>query len=233
MFDEIIPAAVSSIGTDAFGDLAATFATGAVPAPQKYALMNIDGIIDIWPTGLGIGASLVQNAPPSTYPPPTYLRGHEFNREFHTETRKYGILIKQPVRFPTWMRAIELGYNGCWYCQPDYNVVAVGQLRVEVAGNFAPKPEVTAELVNHVQRFGVTVAPGVVHLRRRTRTYFAPLLVPGSWKVTITQEDWTITTTVAVGKAWRSQDQVHGDATVVHAEVGSTTVTTTTVPASL
>jgi hypothetical protein len=51
------------------------------------------------------------------------------SRRQHTSVDcDYGSLIKHPARFPTWMRAIELGYNGCWYCQSGHNVVAIGQL---------------------------------------------------------------------------------------------------------
>lgn len=232
MLEEVLPRAVGGIGGGAFGSLA-VFATGAVPEPQAFAAMDVDGKIDIWPSGLGVPADLVATSSPPSFPPPAYLRGHRATREFHTESCEFGALIKSPARFPTWQYAIAMGYNGCWYCQQEHNVVAVGQLFVEVAGVASPMPKVSAQLISEVKRFGVTVRPQVEELQgrfgwneaKKSRTYSAHPLVPGTWQVIVSHEDWQVTTTVEVAKAWRSEGATHGTATMVHTEVGSPVVT--------
>ncbi|MFI7043747.1 hypothetical protein [Streptosporangium sandarakinum] len=235
--EEVLPRAVRGIGGGAFGDLG-LFATDAVPEPQAFATMDVDGNVDVWPGGLGIPARLVARPVTSTFPPPVYLWGHVGNREFHTGTCEYGRRIKNPARFPTWMRAVELGYNGCLYCQSEYDVAAVGQLLVDVAGAVSSVPEVTARLVSEVRRFGVIVRPPVERLDGRfgrqestgSRVYRSAPLVPGTWEVIVTHQDWTVSMTVEVGRAWRSEGTWHGTATMVRAEVGSPEVGSETVP---
>ncbi|TYB96889.1 hypothetical protein FXF53_21005 [Micromonospora sp. WP24] len=231
MLEEVLPRAVGGIGLGAFGDIA-IFATDAVPEPQAFAIMDIDGPVDVWPSGLGIPAHLVARSVTSSFPLPEYLWGHAENREFHERTCSYGRFIKRPVRLPTWMRAVELGYNGCWHCQREYNVVAIGQLFVDVVGSASSMPKVTARLVSDVQRFGVTVRPRVEELSGQlgwnvstgSRLYQSVPLVPGVWEVAAAEGDWSIITTVQVGRAWRSEGEIHGTATMVHAEVGSSDV---------
>lgn len=225
--EEILPRAVSGIGGGAFGELD-IFATGVVPQAQAFATMSINGPIDVWPDGLGVPAQYVARDVTSSFPPLQYLLGHRGTREFHTEGCKYGVLVKNPSRFPTWERAIQLGYNGCWYCQSDFNVVATGHLTVVVAGDKMPIPVVTARLVSRVERFGVVVTPPVEELSGRfgwdsqaqVRRYPCEVLVPGSWEVTVSLEQWTVTTVAEVGPAWQSGGTAHGTITVVRVTVG-------------
>lgn len=251
--EEALPRAVGSIGAGAFGDVD-VFATSAVPGPEVFGHMKVGVSIDIWPSGLGIHASWVSNPVNSSFPLPTYLRGHRLSREFHSQDCELGRRIKNPTRFPTWMRAIELGYNGCWHCQREYNVVAVGLLFVEVLEPVPQMLTVTARLLNSVQRFGITVRPEVEVLQPRlggvppaprVRTYVPvdfdrkPLhqpvpIVPGQWEVTVSDDgNWRVTAVVEVGKAWKSDGKSLGTATVVRFEVGSPQTSWKKIPASL
>lgn len=238
--EEILPRAVGSVGGAAFGNLG-VFASDTVPEPQAFARMEVSGNIGIWPSGLSIPADLVSADVSWSFPPPTYLLGHPVTREFHAQFCEYGRLIKNPARFPTWMRAIQIGYNGCWFCQSSRNVVAIGQLFVEVAGEATPMPKVTARLTSEVKRFDVVVTPPEETLQGKfgwdeedqARTYRSKPLVPGTWEVTVTHEDWSITTTAEVGKAWMSNGVTHGTATLVHVAVGSDEASSELVPPRL
>lgn len=236
--EEILPRAVGGISSGAFGNLG-VFATDAVPEPQLFAAVDVSGNIDIWPSGIGVPANLVARTPPeSSFPPPAYLLGHPQSREFHTSTCKYGSLIKNPTHFPTWMRAIELGYNGCWHCQTSYNVVAVGQLLVEVVTEKSPTPEVTARLVSDERRFGVAVRPATERLLEKgawdgstmAHKYYSADIVPGMWELSIICDDWRVTKTVEVDRAWRSNGKKYGTATLVRVKVGSAEVSLEKVP---
>ncbi|WP_285030652.1 hypothetical protein [Mycolicibacterium sp. lyk4-40-TYG-92] len=236
MLEDAIPSAISGVGVGAFGQLG-VFATEAVSG-MEFAAMDVTGSVDIWPGGLGIPAHLAARPVTSTFPAPTYLLGLDSSREFHTDSCKLGRLIKRPRRFPTWMRAVELGFNGCWYCQSSYNVVAMGNLKVEISNaEFAQVISVTARLISNVQRFGVTVRPLPERLkgdgwRESTSTWLhsASQLVPGTWEVTISHGDWTVTVPAEVGKAWWSEGTTHGTSTVVYATLGSPETRFETVP---
>jgi hypothetical protein len=234
--DEVLPRAVGNIGTGAFGELG-VFASGAVPEPQAFASADISGNIYIWPGGLGIPASLSATTEvTSSFPPPRYFRGHSRSREFHLPSCDYARFAA--VRIPSRERAIELGYNGCWHCQRDYNVASWGTLQVLVAPTTVwPPAKVTGRLASDVERFGVTVRPGIQDFSLNRfyspvpgyRYYSGSPLVRGTWEVTITQGDWTAITTVESGKAWPDADgKVHGTYTRVMAEVGSQVVTSDT-----
>ncbi len=239
MLEEILPRAVGGIGAGAFGDLG-VFATGSLPQAQAFATVTVDGSIDIWKDGLGVPAMLVPVDVTSSFPPPTYLRGHTGTREFHVEGCKYGALIKHPWRFPTWQRAIQLGFNGCWHCQREFNVVAVGRLDVVVAGRglSAGAARVIARLISAPERFGVVVAPPVEEISGRfgwneqeqARHHRTEVLVPGTWEVTIAQDDWSVTASAKVGRSWTAGGTRHGTQTVVRTTVGSSDVSVEQIP---
>ncbi|MFN8076848.1 MAG: hypothetical protein U0Q15_15720 [Kineosporiaceae bacterium] len=228
--EEVLPRAVGGIGGGAFGGLGA-FATDALPQQAAFATVSVNGSIDIWPDGLGVPARLVPVDVTSSFPPPTYLRGHEGTREFHTTGCPFGALVKHPRRFPTWQRAVQLGFNGCFTCQNEFNVVAVGRLAVVVSGEGpgGASTQVTARLVRAPKRFGITPRPPQEtlsgkfgwHAQEQARHYTSEVLVPGTWEVTAAQGPWSVTTTVDVGKSWTSDGTRHGTKTVVRVAVGA------------
>lgn len=228
--EEVLPRAVGGIGGGAFGGLGA-FATDNLPQQAAFATVSVNGSIDIWPDGLGVPARLVPVEVTSSFPAPTYLRGHRGTREFHAEGCRYGALVKFPWRFPTWQRAVQFGFNGCWHCQSEFNVVAAGSLSVVVTGEGGggPSTKVTARLLNAPPRFGVTVSPPEESLsgkfgwreQEQARHYTSEVLVPGTWEVTASHDDWSVTTTVEVGKWWTTDGTRQGTTTVVRVAVGS------------
>lgn len=235
MLEEELPKAVGSIGGGAFGSMA--LFTDDVPASAAFAAARAFGSVLVLPIGLGIPLDLTSTAAPARVDPP-YLRGHEESREFHVSHGcAFGDLIasRNLRRFPTWQRAVALGYNGCTTCSPEFNVTAEGRLVVRLTtpndGQNRPVPRISAEFNDNVVRFGVAVHPlreeiraGRGFIDEAGQVAFSTSrwgLVPGEWSVTVTWGDWTVTQTVRVERAWtNAQGQAQGLRTFLEARRG-------------
>jgi len=245
LLEEVIPRAVSSVGGSAFGSLS-MFAE-AVPSEQAFAAVRPSGNIGIFLTGLSIPVvpATVESISPPKVP---YYRGNVRAHEFHVAGCEFGDKVSEDhVRqFSTWQAAIAAGYNGCWTCQREFNVVQFADLRVEITDldAFVPLTEelsVVAEYTGNARRFDVPLGPITevpLKVDRRfdeaSATYIALLrdLVPGPWTVTVTvtaaASTVTVTGPVAVHKQWF--DAAHkrqGERTVVRVSLLANTVDVT------
>jgi hypothetical protein len=233
--EEAIPRAVRSVGGSAFGGVG-LFARD-VPTERAFAAARAFGGIGISPDGLEIPVELVDQGSPATVAPP-YLRAHQASREFHVVGCEFGDKIRRPRRFARWQAAVAAGYNGCWTCQRDYNVVAEGHLIVKLSGPPSaevpgPQPVFQATFTGAEQRFGVPIGP-LSEKSDRVRGHMANgqvvyiegfnHLVPGPWQVTIDWDGWSITGNVDVRRHWTDANgQAQGYRTWVKVQKGQPT----------
>jgi hypothetical protein len=240
LLEEVLPKAIGSVGAAAFGN-AALFASD-VPLERAGAAVRAFGNVGVSPAGLNVPVQLIDSTiPPATAPP--YYRGHTVSREFHIASGcRFGDLIKHPRRFPTWQSAIRAGYNGCYTCQRDYNVVAAGNLRIRLArqgprNNPTPKAELDLKLSSDVKRFGEPVGPlheQPVAARMWTDENSGDIvteaainnLVSGIWTLTVTWDGWTVTGNVDIRRTWVDRDgNQQGERTRVAARHGASSFT--------
>lgn len=211
-FKALLGGAVKTLAGGAFGNVG--LFVKDVPLDRAMAAVSTQGRIVITPLGLQIPVGLVDDSSPATIEPP-YVRTHELTREFHERGCKFGEMIKHPQRYPKWQAAIAAGYNGCFTCQRQFNVVAAGFLVVEVSGPSAEvaigRPTYVLTYTANVKRFGVPVGPlkeerGFVRSRHRDAdvvfTDRVDFLVPGPWTLKVEWDGWTVTGAVDVRKHW-------------------------------
>ncbi|MBZ9919726.1 hypothetical protein FJ981_04405 [Mesorhizobium sp. B1-1-4] len=238
--EEAIPAAVKSIGGGAFGTLG-LFAD-EVPFEQSFAAAQASGSILIRPDGLGIPVALTNRVSPATEKP-TYMRAHKLSREFHVPSGcQFGDLINATNirRFVSWQEAVQVGYDGCKTCQPQFNITVFGQVVIHVSGPFQQSegmPQVEAVLTDNVVRFDVQVSPlketaGRAFAQTNNGTtdfrYFISPIVPGRWQLSIRWDDWAVISPVDVARRWiRHDGHWEGQSTVVRTKRGEDQVAVT------
>ena|SRR5215212_218068 len=242
MMEEVLPAAIGSVGGGAFGGVG-LFA-GEVPIDQGYASVRSSGVVGVSPAGVEIPVRLVDDSSATTISP-AYLRAHWLSREFHVAAGcPFGDLIKRPRRFPTWKAAIAAGFNGCSTCQPGFNVVAAGDFRLELAGAPAAgdgddaRPSYELAYTGSAKRFGVPIGP-LREVRKNLRggvdeageAKFADgmdFLVPGPWTLTVRWDGWSVSGPVDVHKRWLdAAGHTQGERTLVTVRKGDDAFTVT------
>jgi len=239
LLEEAVPAAIGGVGAGAFGSVG-LFASD-VPLDQGFASARADGEVGVSPAGFELPVKLADNSSPVTIAPP-YLRAHRHSREFHVLGCEFGDRIRFPRQFPTWQAAIAAGYNGCFTCQRNFNVVANGVMQIRLSRPLSTVhpgslPSYKLSYVDHTKRFGVRLAPpdeSSDHMRDHVEgdqvvfSDFLPPLVPGAWTLTLAWDGWSVSGPVEVRKRWLdAQGTLQGHATSVTATHGDIGITVT------
>lgn len=238
--EEAVPAAIKSIGGNAFGSLG--FFVSEVPFEASFAVARAFGAVLLRPDGFGIPVELTNRTSPIEEAP-QYFRGHVHSREVHTPTGcPFGSRISAANlrRFPSAEQAIVMGYDGCKTCMPQYNIAGYGVLEIWVHGpeRTDKDPEVEAVLAPGLSRFGIPLGPiretGLrpfwqVDGAGTKARYTLDKIVPGDWTLSVKWGNWSTSGPLTVARRWLDADgNQQGLITVVHAERGSPGFATST-----